>query len=272
MQPQEYISLYDLEDDFWWFVGMREITAALLDPICANSRKEPLVVDVGCGTGANLEWHRRYTTEKKIIGIDLMEDALSFCRRRGRENLIQASATDLPLADATADLVTSFDVLACPRGANADEVALNELYRILRPGGIAFVRAAAYSWMRGEHDRATDSIRRFTLSGLREKMTHSGFEILRATYANTWLLPVAAIRRLVLDRIGLHHGSDVKPLPPGAQWLNRALKNVLTSEARVLKHPSSKLPAGLSAICIARKPDVQKPHREVAGNFADDTD
>lgn len=257
MQPQEYISLYDLEDDFWWFAGMREITAVLLDPICANDQKEQLVVDVGCGTGANLEWLRRYTSTSRIIGIDLMADALNFCGRRGRENLIQASATAVPLADATVDLVTSFDVLACPRGANADEIALDEMYRILRPGGIAFVRAAAYSWMRGEHDRATNSIRRFTLRSLTEKMSHSGFEIVRTTYANTWLLPIAAMRRLVLERIGLHRGSDVKPLPPGAQWLNRGLKNVLTSEARLLKNPSAKLPAGLSAICVARKPDVR---------------
>jgi len=257
MQPREYISLYDLEDDFWWFAGMREISAALLDPVCLNDQKERLVVDVGCGTGANLEWLGRYTTTKRIIGIDLMEDALTFCRQRGRENLIQASATDLPLADGTADLVTSFDVLACPRGANADEIALNEMYRILRPGGVAFVRAAAYSWMRGEHDRATNSIRRFTLGSLTEKMTHSGFEILRATYANTWLLPVAAMRRLVLERLGLHRGSDVKPLPPGAQWLNRGLRNILTSEARLLKNPTTRLPAGLSAICVARKPGVK---------------
>jgi methylase of polypeptide subunit release factors len=87
MQPQEYISLNDLEDDFWWFAGMREISAALLDPVCLNDQKERLVVDVGCGTGANLEWLRRYTTAKRIIGIDLMEDALTFCRQRGRENL-----------------------------------------------------------------------------------------------------------------------------------------------------------------------------------------
>jgi len=261
MQPQEYISLNDLEDDFWWFAGMREISAVLLDPICLpvslNDQKEPLVVDVGCGTGANLEWLRRYSTTKRIIGIDLMEDALTFCRQRGRENLIQASATDLPVADGLADLVTSFDVLACPRGANADEVVLNEMFRILRPGGVAFVRAAAYSWMRGEHDRVTNSIRRFTLGSLTEKMKHSGFEILRTTYANSWLLPIAAMRRLVLERIGLHRGSDVKPLPPGAQWLNRGLKNILASEARLLKNPSTRLPAGLSAICIARKPDVK---------------
>jgi hypothetical protein len=49
----------------------------------------------------------------------------------------------------------------------------------------------------------------------------------------------------------------VKPLPPGAQWLNRGLKNILTSEARLLKNPATKLPAGLSAICLARKPGVK---------------
>jgi hypothetical protein len=44
------VHLYDLEDDFWWFAGMREISAALLDPVCLNDQKERLIVDVGCGT------------------------------------------------------------------------------------------------------------------------------------------------------------------------------------------------------------------------------
>jgi SAM-dependent methyltransferase len=255
MQPQEYISLYELEDDFWWFVGMREISAALLDPILANGSKERRVLDVGCGTGANLGWLSRYASNEGITGLDLVPEALDFCRRRGRDNLIRGSATHLPLADATIDLLTSFDVLVCPPEANADEIAIDEMYRVLRPGGIAFVRAAAYSWMRGDHDRAVNSVRRFTLKDLQKKMVRSGFEIRRATYANMALLPIAAMRRLVLERIGFTRGSDVKPVR--AQWLNSTLKTVLSGEAYLLKNSSSKLPAGLSAICIARKPDLK---------------
>ena len=53
MQPQEYISLNDLEDDFWWFAGMREVAAVLLDPFLCESR-DRVILDDGCGTGGNL--------------------------------------------------------------------------------------------------------------------------------------------------------------------------------------------------------------------------
>ncbi len=49
-------------------------------------------------------------------------------------------------------------------------------------------------------------------------------------------------------------GSDVKPLAPGLLWLNSVLTGVLRGEAYWLRHPRAKLPAGLSAICVAEKP------------------
>jgi hypothetical protein len=33
MNSEDYKLLHDLENDFWWFVGMRAITASLLDQI-----------------------------------------------------------------------------------------------------------------------------------------------------------------------------------------------------------------------------------------------
>jgi hypothetical protein len=37
MRTEDYEYLYRLEEDFWWFAGMREITAALLDPLLPPS-------------------------------------------------------------------------------------------------------------------------------------------------------------------------------------------------------------------------------------------
>ncbi|HMX28379.1 MAG TPA: hypothetical protein PKC13_22525, partial [Blastocatellia bacterium] len=63
-----------------------------------------------------------------------------------------------------------------------------------------------------------------------------------------------AVRRLALKRLGLaDSGSDVKPLPPELQWLNQLLMKALLWEARHLRNPTAKIPAGLSAICIAQK-------------------
>ncbi len=253
MQSEDYDYLYDLEERFWWFAGMREITSVLLDPYLPA--RDRMILDAGCGTGGNLEWLTRYAGNGRIVGIDLISTAIDFCRKRNHLNLAQASATDLPFADASFDLTTSFDVLAQIPGKDADERAMREMFRVLRPGGIAFVRSAAYEWMRSGHDEALGTQRRYRLPELRLKLQHSGFTILRETYANSLLLPVAATRRLLLKPLGLADGgSDVKPLPPGLQWLNLVLERALGGEARLLRNPRATLSAGLSAICVAEKP------------------
>lgn len=254
MRAEDYAYLYDLEESFWWFVGMREIAAALLDPFCAPARDRN-ILDAGCGTGVMLSWLARYAGNGRVTGIDLSHVALNYCRARGNENLAQASITDLPFADSVFNLLTSFDVIGQPSGERVDERLIGEMFRVLRPGGIAFVRVAAYEWMRSGHDEVLATHRRYRLGSLSDKMERGGFKILRATYANTLLLPVAAVRRLALKRIGLSDkGSDVKPLSPKLEWLNRTLTLALRSEAKFLKRRSSKLRAGLSVICIVEKP------------------
>jgi len=254
LQTQDYADLYALEESLWWFVGMREVTAALLDPVCPPGSVRD-VLDAGCGTGGMLTWLRRYTAGGRIAGVDVSADALAFCRERGLTDVMLASVTALPFADASFDLLTSFDVLVQLPGESSDEVAIHEMFRVLRPGGIAFVRTAAYEWMRSDHDEALGTQRRYRLGQLVERMERAGFRVRRATYANTLLLPVAMIRRLVLKRLGLvERGSDVKPLPPRLAGLNQMLVAALAGEARILRRPGAKLPGGLSALCVAEKP------------------
>jgi len=252
MQTEDYQYLYELEENFWWFAGMREITASLLDPLLPECDRS--ILDAGCGTGGNLEWLARYAGKGRVTGIDLVSTAIEFCRARGHGQLAQASATHLPFADESFDLATSFDVLVQIPGEEADAQALREMRRVLKPGGIAFVRCAAFEWMRSGHDRALDTQRRYSLGELRERLKSAGFEILRESYANSLLFPIAAVRRLLLKRLGLaDSGSDVKPLPEHLEWLNRALTQALIWEAKRLRNPRAKLSVGLSAICIARK-------------------
>ena len=253
MQSEDYAYLYELEESFWWFLGMRRVTAAVLDPVCPPGGARD-VLDAGCGTGGNVNWLERYAGGGRVAGVDISPDALAFCRARGLRNVAQASVTALPFDDETFDLVTSFDVLVQLPGEGSDETAMREMFRVLRPGGVAFVRAAAYSWMRSGHDEALGTQRRYSLGGLTAGMERAGLRVRRATYANSLLLPAAVVRRLLLKRLGLaDSGSDVKPLAPSRAWLNRALTSALHAEARLLK-TGSDLPAGLSTVCVAEKP------------------
>ena len=254
MKYQDFADLYALEESLWWFAGMRDVTAALLDPVCPLGIERE-VLDAGCGTGGMLTWLRRYAGRGHVAGVDLSQDALEFCRARGHRGVARASVTDLPFADSSFDLVTSFDVLVQIPGEGSDERAMREMFRVLRPGGVAFARAAAYEWMRSGHDEALGTQRRYTLGALTERMERAGFRVVRSTYANSLLLPAAAVRRLLLKRVGLaDKGSDVKPLPENLQWLNRALAGALRAEARWLARPGARLAAGLSTICVAEKP------------------
>jgi ubiquinone/menaquinone biosynthesis C-methylase UbiE len=253
MRATDYADMYALEDHLWWFEGMRAVTAALLDPVCAIGI-DRVILDAGCGTGANLAWLARYAGRGRVVGIDLVSTALRFCRERRHHQLAQASITALPFAEHTFDLVTSFDVLSQLPGPRADEQAIREFHRVLRPGGIAFIRVAAHEWIRSDHDTALGVHRRYSLGELTAKTEAAGFRVVRATFANSVLLPVAALQRLVLKRIGLGaRGSDVKPLPPALRWLNRAFTGALRAEARFLGRPTVRLRAGLSAICLAER-------------------
>ena len=60
MQQHTYSIMHRVEETHWWFVGRRKIIESFLKRVCAElkstSRNGSLnILDVGCGTGANLE-------------------------------------------------------------------------------------------------------------------------------------------------------------------------------------------------------------------------
>lgn len=87
------------------------------------------VLEVGCGTGLIL--HRVARFAKSAQGIDLSAGMLAKAAERGL-TVAQASATALPIADASVDVAYSFKVLAHIPDI---EGAMREMARVVRPGG-----------------------------------------------------------------------------------------------------------------------------------------
>ena len=245
MRAEDFDLLYKLEENYWWFVAMRQIA----DTIAARELQTPniRILDAGCGTGFNLGHYAAHD----VYGLDVTMDALEWVRKRGFEKITQASVTDIPFASGAFDLVFSFDVLPqVPAGM--DIPSISEMHRVLKPGGHLFVRAAAFEWLRSSHDEELHTMHRFTRPELVEKLRSAGFEIEWSSYANGFLFPLILMRRF-LKHAGIGKGTDVRPLPRGLGWLDSIFRDVLSREAGWFKS-GRHLPFGLSVICYARKP------------------
>src|SRR6476659_7921710 len=83
MQQHTYAIMDRVEDSHWWFVGRRAILGSFLHQITARLHAEDAtisILDVGCGTGANLEMLSRFGNAE---GVDVSDEALDFCRGKG---------------------------------------------------------------------------------------------------------------------------------------------------------------------------------------------
>jgi SAM-dependent methyltransferase len=83
MQQHTYAIMDRVEDSHWWFVGTRAILETFLKGIIQNPKlkiQNPKILDVGCGTGANLEMLSQFGAAE---GVDVSDEALSFCRHKG---------------------------------------------------------------------------------------------------------------------------------------------------------------------------------------------
>lgn len=256
--------MYELEERYWWFVGRRAIVGMLLSGL-THHYHPPRIIDVGCGTGANLTFLEQFG---EVVGLDSSLLALSFCRQREHHLLVQASATSLPCADGSVDVITMLDVL---EHLEDDVGALLELHRVLRPGGYLLVTVPAYQWLWSEHDEALHHKRRYGARELRRKVEGAGLHIVKLSYAISAVLPVIAAFRFA-QRLRPRTGEPKTAHIQLPRPLNQLLIAYLKCEAFALRFV--RLPCGVSLVCVAQKPlflaetvrarDVPRTHEALA--------
>jgi SAM-dependent methyltransferase len=247
MNPAEFANIRAAEKDFWWYRGMRSILFRMMEPYLAG-RNIGRALEAGCGTGY---LSQLLQTERgwPIVPMDLSSDGLRFARELGVQCPVQGDIRALPFPESAFDLVMSLDVLVhLPR--DAEHLAARELARVLAPGGLLVVRAAALDILRSRHSEFVFERQRFTRRRLMGLMTGAGVRVLRCTYANSLLLPVA------LARFRLWEPLLRQPLSSGVQrvspWLGRLLSAPLALEAGWIGAGRG-FPAGQSLILIGEK-------------------
>src|SRR5687767_14975564 len=107
MQSHHYPILYEVEETHWWYVGRRRIIQSLVEKICRTlNNSNPRILDVGCGTGANL---KMLATFGSAEGVDISPQAVEFCHERGLESVRLGAIEQLPYENDSFDVITALD-------------------------------------------------------------------------------------------------------------------------------------------------------------------
>jgi SAM-dependent methyltransferase len=144
---------------------------------------EGLILDIGCGSS------RIVQALPHVVGVDLALRKLRWLRAPGR-HLMQADMKRLPFRDGAFDAVICSEVIEhIPR----DQVHLEELVRVIRPGGQLVLGTPDYGrrtwraleWIYGRvfpGGYVKEHINRYTHGGLRFELEELGLQILDFAY------------------------------------------------------------------------------------------
>jgi SAM-dependent methyltransferase len=241
MQLHHYPILYEVEDTHWWYVGRRRIIQSLVEKI-STTLKLQRILDVGCGTGANLKMLAAFGNAE---GVDISPQAVDFCHERGLDSVKLGAIEQLPYDDDSFELVTALDVI---EHLDDDIAGLREMRRVLRRDGRILVFVPAFMFLWGVQDDVSEHRRRYTLPRLLKAVEEAGFAVEWSSYANiSFFLPVLAVRS-VMRWLGLRadteYGINISPM-------NGPFSSLFAAERFVFKR--GRLPFGVSAVCIARR-------------------
>lgn len=249
MNVAEYERMYRLEDSYWWFVARHRLVEALLRtrygaPV---SRPCPLtILDIGCGTGA---MSARIGRWGRVVSADFSPLALQFSRRRGLTHLVGADAMRLPLGCDRFDVLVAMDML---EHLPDDCRALEEFYRVLKPGGRVFATVPAYPHLWSEHDVALMHHRRYQRREVQERFTAAGFEVEKLSHTMTLLYPLVAMQRR-MNAARPPHDPPQAAMPLFPAPVNAALTGLLAAENALAQRIN--FPFGVTIVCVARKPE-----------------
>lgn len=244
MEQHTYGIMDEAEGSHWWFVGRRAILESFLAGIVQKLRSPQSalrILDVGCGTGANLQMLSQFGTAE---GVDVSDDALEFCRRKGL-TVQKGLAETLPYPDETFDISTALDVI---EHLDDDIAGLKEMHRVTKSGGYSLIFVPAFMWLWGVQDDISNHRIRYTKKQIVERVEKAGFKVERATYANfTFFAPILG-GRTIMKLTGIKPESENNV---NISALNGLFGKIFSAERLWLDKLD--FPFGVSIVVVARK-------------------
>jgi SAM-dependent methyltransferase len=252
MNEAQYDLHAEIEERHWWFAGRRTIVKRLLERVLPP-RPDALVIDVGCGTGANIA---ALAPAYRCLGLDESPQAIAHARARfaGVEYVCEAGVGARADRFASASAVLLMDVL---EHVEDDFSLLSQVLALLKPGAQVLITVPADPSLWTQHDESFGHWRRYDAERLRATWRGLAVEERLLSYYNARLYPIVKLVRAISQRrqrAAGAAGTDFT-MPPG--FVNRALERFFAGEARALERDIDRgaetYGRGASLIAILRR-------------------
>jgi len=243
MRATTYAAEAQAEANHWWFVGRRRMFARMIGEMALPPSAS--ILDVGTSTGTNLRMLMELGFTN-VQGLDLSPEAQRYCAEKGLGNVQLGSILDLPFDDRAFDLVLATDVI---EHVDEDDVALDELHRVLKPGGRAIITVPAFMSLWGPQDVASEHRRRYRQRELLARIGAAGLTVVDSYYFNYLLFgPIFVARKLLhLFRVPVRSENDLN-----FGLMNTVLREVFDLDTRSAARLQP--PFGVSIAAVCRRP------------------
>ena len=239
MERIVYQQMAELDQRHWWYRARRAVLAELIRRE-AMPPADARILEIGCGTGHNLEMLGQFG---KLDAVELDDEARALAEQRLGRKAIGARLPELAgVLGRHYDLIAALDVI---EHIDDDGAALSAIAAKLKPSGKLVMTVPAHQWMWTAHDIVNHHKRRYSKRGLRRLIEASPLRLEKIGYFNSLLFPLAMAERLASKLRG-KDDADVK-LPSAP--LNAALEAVFASERHLVGRLP--LPPGLSLFAVA---------------------
>lgn len=239
MERAAYREMADLDQRHWWYRARRQVLGELIRRE-VHPPRDARILEIGCGTGHNLEMLGRFG---RVDAIELDDESRSIAEARLGRDVMSARLPELTgIPERHYDLIATLDVI---EHIDDDSEALAAISTRLRPGGKFLMTVPAHPWMWSAHDTVNHHKRRYSKAGLKRLIAGSPMKLHKIGYFNSFLFPLAIADRLVSKLRGKDE-ADVK-LP--AKALNSGLEAIFAAERHLVGRLP--LPPGLSLFAVA---------------------
>jgi SAM-dependent methyltransferase len=226
----------------YWFHHRTQSVAALLSRFGVTSMWE-----IGAGNGAMAD--QLTASLEHVVTVEPLAAGAQSAADMGLPALC-GTLQDLHLPENSVEAIGAFDVV---EHIEEPKEFLDEVHRVLRPGGKLIVTVPAFTLLWGDEDDVAGHFRRYTRSSLSMEFAASGFRTLHVEFLFASLVAPAFLVRALPYKLGRRRSKEVVLSNIGAQLqvrpvFDRVARGVLATEDWIADRV--RLPVGLSLVGV----------------------